>query len=522
VFAMSRSLFSHYFTGNTEAYGKYIPPSNSAEEGVKEEGTCYTIDSVVTEQQYSEHLAGTTGLGICPVNAAGECKFTVIDVDEYEKLSTQYILKMIKEFDFPLLPFLSKSGGLHLYTFYEEFVKADVAKANAEHMRRCLNLLPTTEIFPKQTKIQAGNKGSWINLPYFGGDRTKRYIIEDASPVQTVDAAVDAIKKKITTLELFQAWKETLPLNDAPPCLQTIYMKGTTGSRNNYLFNLACYFKAKYEDQFPTYLEEANEMLDKPLSQKELRDTIVSSITKNSYTYRCKESPICDLCDKRECRTRTYAVGDAISDLSYETLVQYTVDPPYYEWTVSGKVLRFYSEQEIIQQEKFRALCMRHLGLLPRKLKMDTWSDIVNVALLHMEIVTVDSGEDITDSGQVRSLVGKFLKEMKSDQQSKLLLGRVYYKKEKGTLYFRGVDLVKFISTRVGYGIDKRQLYAWLVEKGVTASVMKVNTKSVRVYVAPASSFYEFDDEGDAPEAMITQKDVEAVDWSKEDKEGDY
>ena len=520
MFAATRAKFSHYFSGNTEAYGQYIPPNENAEAGSKEEGSCFTATGTITEQQYSEHLAGIKGLGICPVTSEGECRFTVIDVDDYDLDNTDYILRMIRAYSFPLLPFSSKSGGLHLYTFYEEPIKAEKAKANADFMRRCLSLSASTEIFPKQNKILAGKQGSWINLPYFGGDSSKRvYIDEERNKVQSVDRAMDKIQSSVMTEESFAKWKDSLPLNDAPPCLQTIYMRGSTPSRNNYLFNIACYYKAKHEEGFQQYLEEANEQLDKPLSETELRNTIISSITKNSYTYRCKEPPICDWCDKKECRTREYAVGDAISSLSYESLKQYTVDPPYYEWTVSGKVLRFYSEQEIIMQDKFRALCMRHLGLLPPKLKNDAWSEIVNVALLHMEVVTVDSEEDITDTGQVRSLVNKFFKEMKSDQPAKLLLGRAYYRPDKGYIYFRGADLVKFISSRVGYAADKRALYAWLMEKGVTTSVMKVSSKSVRVYVAPASAFYDEEtEEGIKP---ISAQDVEDIDWAKEDK-GEY
>jgi hypothetical protein len=294
-----------------------------------------------------------------------------------------------------------------------------------------------------------------------------------------------------TTLEAIEAWKSALPLNDAPPCLQAIYMAKETGARNNYLFNIGCYYKAKYKESFVEYIEEANSLLNKPIPEKELRDTVIASISKNDYTYRCKEPPICDLCDKKECRTRKYSVGEAISNISFEQLKQFTTDPPYYEWIVSGKVLRFYSEQEIIMQERFRALCFRHLGMLPYKLKQETWTDIVNAALLHMEVVAIDQDEELTDQGQVRSLVTKFLKETVSDQSSRLLLGRSYYCKDKSVTYFRGPDLIKYIATRVGYTADKRTLYAWLIEKGVTSTVLKVTGKAVRVYAVPDGALFE-------------------------------
>jgi hypothetical protein len=517
VFLQSRMFFRSLFVGNDECFGQYFPPDKNSPEGEKESGKSITVSIPLTEEQYAAHLDGKTGLGIVPVTKTGTCRFTVIDVDVYAKEETLSILNNIMEYEFPIVAFKSKSGGLHLFTFYENFISAEHAIENAKYMRRCLGLPDTTEIFPKQTKIKDGKQGSWINLPYFNGDNTTRCLIKRSGDlVPELDLAVDIIKKYIYTEESFEAWKQTLPLVDAPPCLQTLYINGTEHMRNNYLFNLACYYKAKFDDQFPAYLVEANDRLVEPLKEQELRDTIINSITKNSYTYKCKEGPICDFCDKRECRTRAYAVGDAISSLSYERLIQYLVDPPYYEWTINSKVLRFFSEREIIKQDRFLDLCMRHLSVLPPKVKQETWTDIINTALLHMETITLDKDEDITENGQAKVLVGRFFKETMSTQPAKLLLGRVYHREEKGLLYFRGTDLINYIATRVGRAIDKREVYAWLNEKGMKSTVLKVSSKSLRLYTVPYSAFVDYE------AGPLADEKPEEINWGEDDDEQEY
>lgn len=513
------TTFKRLFSGNNEAYGVYIPPTTDPQTGAKEEGQSFTKKEELRDQCYVDHLNGTTGLGICPVDAEGHCKFTVIDVDVYDSITTKYILDTIQEYNMPIKAFKSKSGGLHLYTFYEEVVSAKQAIENAQYMRRCLCLPSKTEVFPKQLSLKDGKKGNWINLPYFGGDKTKRALLqENGEPCQSIDVAISDLERSEITTEKFTAWKESLPLSDAPPCLQGLYMSGVEENRNQFVFNMAVYYKAKFgADQFSFYVEEANGRLRKPLTEKELNDTVVSSVTKNSYTYRCKEAPICDFCDKKECRNREFSYsGGKVSSLSYESFRQFTVDPPYYEWTISGKVLRFYSEIEIIQQDKFLALCFRHLGILPPKLKREVWEDILNTALSNMEVVNVDKSEDITNNGIIRSYVVKYLKETKCEDMAKLLIGRTYFKKSNGFVYFKGVDLVRYVTLHANCNIDKRELMAWLLEKGAENMVMKVNGKSVRVYGVPYSSFNGVDDDTLDAGTPIAQEAVERINWTEE------
>lgn len=511
------TTFKRLFSGNTEAYGAYIPPSVSAETGEKEEGQSYTKNERLSDKNYVDHINGVQGLGIVPINTDSSCKFSVIDVDVYDKTQTQYILATIEEYAMPLHPFRSKSGGLHLYTFYDEYIPAKLAIENAQHLRRCLTLPIRTEVFPKQVSLKVGQKGNWINLPYFEGDKGSRKLLQyNGEPYSSMDIAMSYLARhgEIST-EQFNNWKDQLPLSDAPPCLQGLYMVGVEEMRNQYLFSIAVYYKAKFDDQYTAYLEEANARLRRPISEKELNDTIVASLNKNSYTYKCGDSPLCENCDKKECRNREFSYnGGKVTALSYEGLKQFSVDPPYYEWTISGRVLRFFSEQEMIQQDRFIALCFRDLHIVPPKYKREVWEDILNTAAKSMEIVHVDITEDITTNGAVRSTVSEFFKNTMSDDSTKLLLGRAYIRRTEGVVYFKGGDLIQYVLLHAQVKLDRRELMAWLTEKGAETTVLKVNSRSIRVYRAPLSAFYGLDEENLF--AKVDQEEVERINWSVE------
>lgn len=485
------SIFTDLFAGNKNAYGQFIP-GNPAEKGEKQEGSSSTVRALVTESIYRDHLQGTKGLGICPVTEDGKCRFTVIDVDVYNN-SQDDLITTIYEHDLPLIPFKSKSGGWHLYTFYDKYISAKEARKNANFLRTLLGLPANTEVFPKQDIVPKGGTGNWINLPYFGGDGSPRaYVDADGSIISNVDVAISIIKSKVITPEVFATWKDSLPLNDAPPCLQSLYLRHNISERNNYLFSLGCYFKAKYGEDYENYLFEANNRLDKPLTEKELQQTVLSSLNKHTYSYRCKESPLCNVCNKKECATRAYKVGDEVSSLSYEQFVQYNCDPPYYDWTINGKVLRFNSEAEIIQQEKFIELCMRHLGVLPNKLKREAWTAIVNEALSNKQIKEVEYDTSSPLAVMQESLKQFMLSAKLGDNiDDSIGVGRPYLSYDAQTVVVTMKDLYIYASNATKMKFSNRDIANWLYSINARTSTRKVHLTTIRVWVIDVMSLFE-------------------------------
>ncbi|MEJ2248061.1 MAG: hypothetical protein P8Y70_00190 [Candidatus Lokiarchaeota archaeon] len=439
------SEFMMYFSGNMQAYGIHI--YNFVSKG-KEQGKNSTKPLPVSEELYKNHLEGKQGLGIIPVSK-NKCKFSVLDIDIYDNqdILNNY-LNIIYNYNFPLCPFSTKSGGLHLYVFYNDFISAKKARMYMRKFKILLGASKTVEIFPKQDSLSDNRIGNWINLPYYNSENTKQYFINQDRKALLLEDALLEIRNNLQSENTIEEFLEGVPLNDAPPCLQTLYLSGNTDYRNNFLFSLAGYYKIKYGDDFEFKVLEANSIiLNKPLSVEEVHKSILSSHKKKDYSYKCNEEPICNYCNKKECKERKYGIGgEEINQLSFEEFIQYLTDPPYYEWKINGSSLKFFSEVDIIQQQKFRVLCFRILHILPYKLKENTWTKIVNKALNNMTIKQIAEDEDISPGMLFKEYLTEFLeKRTFARNKEQILINRVYKDDEQKVYVFKPKNFLDFL-----------------------------------------------------------------------------
>jgi hypothetical protein len=502
------SDFSRLFSGNTEAYG--IHEYKYTDKKEKEKGKSYTKVEPIMDKLYENHLNGEQGLGVIPINGSS-CRFSVLDVDIYNK-DLSHITSIIYKHDFPLFPFRTKSGGLHLYLFYQEPIRAIKAINFMNSFRTILGLDRKTEVFPKQASLKSGQVGNWINLPYFNYENTKQYMIGPDEEPYLLETAMQVIMNKLQTEETLIETLSNVPLNDAPPCLQTIYLLESTDYRNNYLFSLAGYFKAKHGDDFEFKVSEANSMLQEPLPINELSKTVISAHKKKDYSYKCNEDPICALCDKAICKTRTFGIGgDEVSQLSYEDLIQYKTDPPYYEWMVNGKSLKFYSELDIIMQQKFRTLCFRELHILPHRIKDVNWTKIINRALENVIVKTISVEDDISPGTLFKEYLTEFLeKRILAKTKEQIMIDRVYKDNESMCYVFRPKNLIKFLTIQKQfryYGVI--QMQAKLKELGGMPKRYYVNNRlgALRVWILPFDGLKKFIVEKNLDEFSIDFKE---------------
>lgn len=454
--------FMDLFTGDIHNYG--VHTYNFKAQG-KEEGKNVTITSkLVTIEQYKMHLQGAIGLGIIPITTDGEARFGVIDIDVYDVDLAPYITA-IETHDFPLVPFKSKSGGLHLYLFMRQAV---AAKSVVDLLNRMVAILSLdiyvkhklnrlVEVFPKQVKIAVGGVGSWINLPYYDVEHTRQYAVLRGEKL-SIDNALSYIKTKRKSLVEARAFLNDLPNADGPPCLQTISLLnsiGKGGGRNNYMFSFGVFLKKSDPEFWEQKIFGVNEAMVEPLSRDELEATVVNSLRKKDYAYKCADVPCIDFCRKAVCKTRDYGIGKEggyFSELEYGKLVQVKAYEPYYEWEVrilgeeAFKLLRFQNEADIIGQDAFLRLCVRELHVLPVKLRQSEWFKLVNQALKELTVVAVEKEDDTTPIGLLRSILTEFLTERAMAQTKEQILNkRVYCDPDTGCYYFRAQDLSDYV-----------------------------------------------------------------------------
>jgi len=225
----------------------------------------------ITELDYQQHLNGTKSIGIQPCNDNDLARFGAIDIDSksYKDLDIKFYLDTIQEKQLPLIPIKSKSGGLHLYLFTKELVRAKLIKDFLEDVLFLFKLPINTEIFPKQTKLGSdtnGNKvnGNFINLPYFGEERRA---LDPSGKEMPLDLFLKCVELNRVDSNQIKELSDSLiqkaltggaeEFKDGPPCLEILSKNKMKDGRDRFLYNYMVFAKKKYSDDWKNKVLEA-------------------------------------------------------------------------------------------------------------------------------------------------------------------------------------------------------------------------------------------------------------------------
>ena len=136
------------------------------------------------------------------------------------------------------------------------------------------------EIFPKQTQLllDRGDRGSTLNMPYFGGENSTRYAYGLKGEALTPEEFIERVKRitltidEIEKLEASPLVEKIEWLDQSPPCIQHLVVQGfPKGTRNSGLFNVGVFLRKKYPDEWEKRLEQANlEHMQPPLGAQEV------------------------------------------------------------------------------------------------------------------------------------------------------------------------------------------------------------------------------------------------------------
>lgn len=155
------------FNPATHAHGEF-KTNGAAVPGVKRKGDARTEHAPITFDMMLQHLEGTLRIGGVPIHKGSNiCFFGAIDIDRYIDLDHAALARKVKELKLPLIVCKSKSCGAHLYAFVPGGMSAAAARAMLEAWAAKLGYT-NVEIFPKQSSLNGGDVGNWINLPYHG------------------------------------------------------------------------------------------------------------------------------------------------------------------------------------------------------------------------------------------------------------------------------------------------------------------------------------------------------------------
>lgn len=462
--------------------------------GQKVEGKPSTHKRCPTKEEWDMHLLGTRGLGIVPINEESMCRFGAIDIDEYP-IDLQALNVRIQENGLPLVVCRTKSGGAHLYLFTNQHIPAKIFVTKLKEMASVLGY-GGCEIYPRQVQllVNRGDIGSWINLPYFGGDKTMRYALDDEGNTLGILEFIKHVYTKVKTPEQLMQMrfeqKELLP--GGPPCLQRLVAQGfPQGTRHNGLLNLGIYLRKAYPGEWEKKLEEANrDYMEPPLSSSDVLATI-KSLNKTDYNYTCRAQPINNFCDSAKCRTCQHGVGGSNYGMPrLGTLTKLCTDPPI--WFIDIETATGGFRMELLTEDlqnpvRFQLRCMECINVMPQIPKRQDWTHVV--AQLMETVAEIEVPEELTPFGQLKLHIENFCtSRVTAKTKDEILLGKPWV--DGGEIHFRMQDLSTYLD-RVRYrGFDLNHITAYISKlPGARRQFHNLKGKGTNVWVLSETAF---------------------------------
>lgn len=474
------------FHGLERAHGVYEVSVTVAQAGAKQAGRAHTVREPVSLSLWEQHLAGTKGLGIIPINDESCCKFGAIDIDQYS-LNIGNFLSKLKESGYKLVPCRSKSGGIHLYLFSVDWIPATLIQTKLKEIAAALGY-GTAEIFPKQTEILAerGDVGQWINMPYFAGDNATRYALDADGNALSLVAFLDHVENNRLTLKEVQSIEIKLSedLPDGPPCLQHLIKAGfPSGTRNDGLFNLGVYARKAFPDEWEKKVEEYNhKYMHPPLSSTEVQ-SVIKSLKRKEYAYCCSKPPINPHCNSGQCRLRKHGIGAATGMPVLSTLTKLNTNPPTWFIDVESGGRLELATDDLQNQTRFQKRCMDCLNIMPPVVNKIAWQSMVQQLLAQVNVVDVPI--DASPKGQLTEMLEKFCTgRAQAKAQDEMLLGKPWTNEAR--TYFRMQDLMSFLDRHKFYDFKIHQVASHLKQFGAQHHFFNLKGKGLNCWSVPA------------------------------------
>jgi len=513
------------FEGNDTHHGTHGEPSRDPTSGSLKwviRPTAKTLKRGPTEKDWEQHVNGVRPLGISPIRNDNSTIWGSIDYDVYDQDIMEILVK-VEQSKFPLVPCRSKSGGLHLFLFTTAPVPARKMQDVLREIAASLGL-SDSEIFPKQATllVDRGDQGSWMIMPYFGGNfdgklqmqhglrsnggdiglpefvriaERKRQTPEQMDELQ-VRSLTPKTKRRKTSGSGDKgpqpADDETVPFGDGPPCLVHMTQGDGVkqGAQNTSLFHMAIYFKKKYPDDWVEHLRRAAQIHMTPPYPTAQLNTIIKSITKRDYQYKCKEEPMRSHCDSILCRKKRFGVtgtgGMVVPKIT--SIKKLNSQPPV--WFIDVEEAKIECQTEDLQRwDRMQRLLMEKLnnpfGVIPQPI----WLQIIQEAMeKHVEIIHVS--QDAKVEGEFLEYLEIYLtNRQRGLKEEDLLLGRPWENEDEGRHYFQLMRLARFLKREGMDGMKRPQIAARLHELRGGHVIKKIKGKSISLHWVPSNLF---------------------------------
>lgn len=573
--------FRSLFTGYEESYVKHTPPFTTDDEGKTKarfiglaqykRGSSYhpappdgySDDDYVplTLEQYRGHLNGKEGLAISPLTDVptkdgngfrrNVCFFTVIDIDVYDVGYTE-LVRRLYQLGYKFSAFISKSGGLHLYFFFQVAEEAEKARASMARIIEIFGLdkiyskggKSRVEVFPQHDVRKPGVHDKCVFLPFYDSaskEGSNQLMLTGDGVLHGITKAISMIEKMWTSVKEIDKVTDSLPYSEAPFCIQMLLLSGglnENSGRNEFLTTAAIYLKTKDGAAFQKAdLEAMNDSLEAPIAQREI-DGIFSSVSSKDYQLfgRCSKEPCASVCDKQLCKLRKFGVGkqkgNTVSNVEFGKIFRVLTETPYYLWearlagTEDYKMLRIDGAENLLNQKTIQKACIDTLGQLSLTVTQPTWEKTVNDCLATLENLPAPKATDTTEMAALKELFYRYLthRQAQNKQPYTVNVKQVYH--AEGRYYFKTDGFMDYLRT-MKFVLGRTNLREQLVQYGCSEGAVVYKTalgieKTIECWVKPddneltkLDTFY--DDIMEADAEVLSQNKLNKKDAGTDD-----
>lgn len=495
--------FMDLLRGFAGAHGTYREEEeNSAKRKKEIKKTAQTRREPVTIELWGQHLAGEYHLGVITITEENTCWWAVVDIDDYS-LDHKALVDKLAQMKVPAIVCRTKSGGGHVYLFFAEPIPAVDVMPKMRELSAALGY-GGSEVFPKQTEVVAEQRGlgNWLNMPYFGGDKTQSYACGKTglglSPEQFLTAAqnlrlLPAQFRKLSFQVNVVGWEE------APPCLEHLAGIGVgQGVQNNALFSFGVLAKKMEPEDWRELLHKWNEQLFKPPHPLDRVANVVKSLEKRDYNYKCKDQPCVSHCNMVLCRTRDYGIGPGGgADIIDSVRILATEPPIFYVLLKTGGTIECTSDG-VLNPRIFQQRALEQTNTVLPQYKQDTWLPQIQKAIESATIIEVP--DEVGTTGQLIELIERFCTDRHGgENKDDLILGKPWRDEDMGRVWFRLRDLAEFLDRNKFRDLSRGQVTERLKNMGGGPDFFNIRHKGVNVWYVPMSRFTWQDEVADLP-----------------------
>lgn len=481
--------FCKLFKGSKKAHGIFNIKKTA---DIKQKGIGKTIRSGGAEiEHWVAHLNGEYSLGVVPITEKNEVSWGCIDIDVYP-LDVPHIVHLVENQSFPLIVCRSKSGGAHVFLFTKTTVPAGDMQDKLRELSAALGH-GGVEIFPKQREIltERNDVGSWLNMPYFGGDDSTRYGYDKDGQILTSQEFLEfAESRKITHEQLLNIKVPQIDdIEGGPPCLKVLLKQGfPEGTRNNGLFNVGVYLKKAIPDDWEKKIEEYNRAyVTPPLPAQEVL-TLIKTLQKKDYNYKCSDEPIHSYCNRSQCLRCKFGVGGNQGAPTFSSLAKLNTAPPLWFLSINDRRIELTTEQ-LQNQLRFQRICMDQLNIMPPRMNERSWQNLIQHLMDNgMEIIEVS--DDASIEGQFMELLESFCTDLaQASVKDELLLGKPWT--EEAITYFRLKDLREYLVKHRFTDMETNKIASKLRNIGAEHYFWNIKKRGINVWAIPAFEYEE-------------------------------